>query len=98
MIAGYDDQTGPHLYFCDYLASLLKLPFAVHGYGSYMTLSVLDRGYRANMTMEEGMGLLKQCIAEIQKRFIVNLARFRVRYINKDGLHDLPDIVAEKAY
>ena len=45
-MGGYDKETGPELYYLDYLASLVKLPFAAHGYGSYFVLSLLDRHYR----------------------------------------------------
>lgn len=46
LIAGYDDAGGPELYFLDYLASLVKLPFASHGYGGFFALSIFDRYYR----------------------------------------------------
>ena len=45
LMAGYDKQDGPALYFMDYLASMDKCPFAAHGYGSFFTLSILDRYY-----------------------------------------------------
>ena len=40
------DEEGPSLYFLDYLASLIKVPFAVHGYGGFFTLSIMDRYYK----------------------------------------------------
>ncbi len=46
LIAGHDESSGPELYFMDYLASLVKVPFAVHGYGSFFSLSVMDRYYK----------------------------------------------------
>lgn len=46
LLAGYDDADGPGLYYMDYLASLAKAPFAAHGYGAFLTLSILDRHYR----------------------------------------------------
>lgn len=46
LLAGYDDTDGPGLYYMDYLASLAKAPFAAHGYGALLTLSILDRHYR----------------------------------------------------
>lgn len=46
LLAGYDDTDGPGLYYMDYLSSLAKAPFAAHGYGAYLTLSILDRYYR----------------------------------------------------
>uniref|UniRef100_A0A8C9F2R1 Proteasome subunit beta n=1 Tax=Pavo cristatus TaxID=9049 RepID=A0A8C9F2R1_PAVCR len=46
LLAGYDDHEGPALYYMDYLAALAKAPFAAHGYGAFLTLSVLDRYYK----------------------------------------------------
>lgn len=45
-MAGYDKENGPELYFMDYLASSMKVPFAAHGFGGYLSLSVLDRYYK----------------------------------------------------
>lgn len=46
LLAGYDDQTGPELYFIDYLASCIRVPYASHGYGGFFSLTVLDRYYK----------------------------------------------------
>lgn len=46
LMAGYDKETGPELYFIDYLASIVKVPFASHGYGGFFALTILDRFYR----------------------------------------------------
>lgn len=46
LLAGYDEHDGPALYYMDYLASLAKVPFAAHGYGAFLTLSILDRYYK----------------------------------------------------
>ncbi|KAK4387074.1 Proteasome subunit beta type-2-B [Sesamum angolense] len=35
ILAGYDKETGPSLYYIDYIASLHKLDKAAFGYGSY---------------------------------------------------------------
>jgi len=64
-MAGYDEKTGPGLYFMDYLASMNKLPFAVHGYGSYFSLSVFDRYYKPDMSIDECRALINKCIAEV---------------------------------
>ncbi|KER20679.1 hypothetical protein T265_10835 [Opisthorchis viverrini] len=92
VIAGYDTQKGPELFYLDYLATLAKVPFVVHGYGSYLTLSVLDRDYRPDMTVDQAVNLLRSCAKEIQKRFIVNLDRYCVRLVTKDGISALPDL------
>lgn len=54
LLAGFDtstaavleqEETGgvPKLYWCDYLGTLVELPFAAHGYANYFVLGLLDR-------------------------------------------------------
>ncbi|XP_076865212.1 proteasome subunit beta type-2 isoform X1 [Brachyhypopomus gauderio] len=89
LLAGYDEADGPGLYYMDYLSALAKAPFAAHGYGAFLTLSILDRYYRPDLTRDEAVELLKKCVEELKKRFILNLPSFTVRLIDKDGIHDL---------
>jgi len=46
LIGGYDDEEKGSLYYMDYLASSVKVPFAVHGYGAMILLGLLDRYHR----------------------------------------------------
>lgn len=44
LLGGYDTSDfTPHLYWIDNFGTLVELPFAAHGYGSYFALSLLDR-------------------------------------------------------
>lgn len=94
LMAGHDADSGPELYFMDYLSALVKLPFASHGYGSFFSLSIMDRYYKPDMTKEEALELIQKCVDEIRRRFIVNMPVFKVRMVNKDGIHDLEPITA----
>ncbi|CAD6227588.1 GSCOCG00001268001-RA-CDS [Cotesia congregata] len=95
LMAGYDSETGPELYFIDYLASCVKAPFACHGYGGFFSLTILDRYYRSDMNEHEAYDLLKKCVTEVHKRLIVNLPNFKVQKITKEGVIDLPSITAQ---
>ncbi|KAK3771063.1 hypothetical protein RRG08_002109 [Elysia crispata] len=95
LIAGYDKEEGPSLYFLDYLASLNKMPFAIHGHGSLFALSIMDKYYEKDLDFAGASALLMKCITEIQKRFIVNLGKFRVRTVDKDGIHDKGTVAPE---
>jgi 20S proteasome subunit beta 4 len=47
LLAGFDDvEKKAELFFMDYLASSVSLPYCAHGYGGYFTLSVMDAYYK----------------------------------------------------
>merc|ERR1711934_476316 len=95
LIGGYDaaagdNAGGPSLYYLDYLASMQKVPYACHGYAGYFCSSTIDRYYTPNLTLEEGMDILKKCVKEIQTRFLMNTPEFTVKVIDKDGVRVVP--------
>ncbi|XP_071529649.1 proteasome subunit beta type-2-like [Panulirus ornatus] len=96
MMGGYDPDTNKtELYYMDYLAASVPVQYYAFGYGGMFTISVMDKEFRPDMNQKEAYGLLVKCIAEIKRRFIINLPKFRVRIISKDGIKDLPNIIAE---
>ncbi|XP_065062363.1 proteasome subunit beta type-2-like [Rhopilema esculentum] len=94
LLAGYDDQDGPSLYHMDYLGALAKAPFAAHGYGSFFSMSTMDRYYKTGLNKDEALVLLQKVVDEVQKRFMISMPSFMVRCIDKDGIHRLDDFVA----
>jgi len=102
LMAGYDSDTKePELYYMDYLASMIKAPFASHGYGGSFVTSILDRHHRPEMTRQQAYALMIECVREVHKRLIINLPNFSVTVIDKDGVVDMdpitPTIVASQA-
>ncbi|KAK5648794.1 hypothetical protein RI129_003686 [Pyrocoelia pectoralis] len=95
LLAGYDDQEGPHLFFVDYLASLADVKFSSHGYGGYFSLSIMDRYYSEDLTPDQAYDVMKKCVREVHQRLIINLPNFKVQIIDKDGIRDLPCITAQ---
>ncbi|GJE97585.1 20S proteasome subunit [Phanerochaete sordida] len=90
LLGGYDVSTyKPHLYWMDYLGTLAEVPFAAHGYGSYFTLSLLDKYHDPEATVEEGLATLKRCIDEVSKRLVVSPDRFKVKIVDKDGVREI---------
>lgn len=46
-MAGFDKESEEcEMYVMDYLASMVKAPFAAHGYGGFFTTAIMDRDYR----------------------------------------------------
>ncbi|KAL3648991.1 Proteasome subunit beta type-2-A [Castilleja foliolosa] len=88
ILAGHDKETGPSLYFIDYIASLHKLDKAAFGYGAYFALSLMDRHYRRDMTVEEAIPLVDKCIMEIRSRLVVAPPNFIIKIVDKDGARE----------
>jgi len=90
LLGGYDVAADvPKLYWIDYLGTLADVPFAAHGYGSYFALSLLDRYHNPEAPLEEGVEVLKRCIAEVQKRLVISLGDFKARVVDKDGVREV---------
>ena len=62
----------PHLYWLDELGSLQKIQYGAHGLGSNFCLSVLDQGYRSDMTLDQATQLLRDCFQQLRTRYLVN--------------------------
>jgi len=102
LIAGFDVETGKaELYFMDYLASMIKAPYAAHGYGGFFTTSIMDRHYKADMTRQQAYALMIECVKEVQHRLVLNLPNFAVVIVDKDGIHKMdtinPEVIAKAA-
>lgn len=89
LLAGFDKGFGPSLHYIDYLASCQKVEYGVQGYGSYFSYSILDAYYKKDMTLDEGIELLKKCIGEVQKRLMVNTPKFIVKVVDANGIRPI---------
>lgn len=87
LLGGWDEENGPALYYIDYLASMTKIPFAVHGYASFFVSGILDKVCKADMTIDEVKSAMSNCLNEISKRFLVNTARYSIKMVDKTGVH-----------
>lgn len=89
IIAGCDikeEKTIPSVYWIDYLATLKRVPYAVHGHASSFCASILDRNYKEEMDETEVISLLKSCLNEIRKRFSINQGEFIIKMVDKKGI------------
>ncbi|VDN01118.1 unnamed protein product [Thelazia callipaeda] len=94
LIGGYDTaENKAFLGSVDYLGNAISnQPYIFRGFSGRFSYAILDKGYKNNMTENEGLDLLKKCLQESKRRFIVNLPLFQVTIIDKDGTRQLEDI------
>ena len=82
----------PHLYFLDYLGTLVDVPFTAQGYCGYMLYGLWDSIWKPNMDYDDGIRMLVQSINHMQKRFIVSQNNWVAKIVTKDGIKiiDIP--------
>ncbi|KAK8934698.1 Proteasome subunit beta type-2-A [Platanthera zijinensis] len=88
LLAGYDKEVGPSLYYIDYIATLHKLDKGAFGYGSYFSLSMMDRHYRNGMSLEQAIDLVDKCIIEIRSRLVVAPPNFVIKIVDQNGARE----------
>lgn len=87
LIGGYDCKTDtPTLNYIDYLGTQAVLPYAAHGYAAFYCMSLLDKHYRPEMNLSEGLELLQLCIKELQTRMPIDFKGCHIKAVGKDGV------------
>ncbi|EME31735.1 20S core proteasome subunit beta 4 [Galdieria sulphuraria] len=89
LLGGFDEVSGPCLYYIDYLGTLEKLDYTAQGYASFFILGTLDRYYQKDITLEQGIELMKRCIQQLGKRFVINQRNFIMKVVDKDGVRQI---------
>jgi len=74
------------LYRIDYLGALQRVNYAAQGYAGHFVLGLLDRYWRPDMTMEDGLKLITMCVREVQARLILNAPRYIVKAVSDHGI------------
>ena len=62
----------PRLIWIDNYGSLQTLEYGAHGYGANFALSILDQGFRPNLTQSEALALMKECFEQLRMRYVIN--------------------------
>ncbi|PIA15688.1 N-terminal nucleophile aminohydrolase [Coemansia reversa NRRL 1564] len=90
LVMGYDKNTNESsLYWIDYLSAITKVPFAAHGHCSYFVLSVMDREYKPDITLEQGFDIIKKCIAAVKMRFPINFTDYTIKVVDSNGIREV---------
>ena len=89
LLGGYTDEEGPLLYFIDYLSSMHQVKYGVQGHASSFLLSIFDKEYKADLTIEEAVQILEQCFHELKTRFLINTTAFAIKVVDSAGVRVL---------
>lgn len=84
LLAGHDGK--PALFYLDYLGTLQKVPYAAQGYCGYFVMSIFDKNYKEDMSLEEGKVLMKKALDQIKQRFTIAPHGFIVKQVDAEGI------------
>jgi len=87
--AGFDEEKGPSLYWMDYFGTLSTPTATAQGLCSYFLLSLFDRHWKKDMTLDEGLKLVEMCIDQLSKRYVIKLQQFIIKIVDKDGIRQI---------
>ena len=48
-------------------------------------LSLMDKHYKADMSLEEALELVEMCLAEVKQRLVVAPPKFLIKIVDKNG-------------
>lgn len=92
LLGGYDVNTNTaSLNWIDYLGTKAELPYGAHGYAAFYCTSLLDRHYRKDMKIQEGLELLKLSLKELETRMPIDFKGVYVKVVDKDGIRSIDD-------
>merc|ERR1712194_106264 len=91
LVAGYDKEADDaSLYFIDAYSSMAKVNKAAHSYAGNFCLSILDKEWKPDLTLEQGKKIIKMCIDEIKTRFVLGrLDCFTIKVVTAKGVESL---------
>ncbi|WBW71353.1 20S proteasome complex subunit beta 4 Pre1 [Schizosaccharomyces osmophilus] len=90
LLAGYDtEKEVPQLYWIDYLATCVRVPYACQGYSSFYCLSLFDRYYKPDLSLDDAIHIMKLCFDELQKRMPIDYKGFICKVVGKDGIREI---------
>lgn len=57
--------------------------------GVYFLLSLMDRYYEKNMSLEKALELVDKCIEEVRSRLVVSPPNFVIKIVDEKGAREL---------
>lgn len=75
----------PVLYWLDAYGAMKRVPYGVHGHASTLLWSLLDQGWRPDMSRDDAVALMKSCLGLLEKRYIISSNDFCVKCLHAEG-------------
>jgi len=88
LIAGYDEKRGGQVYSIPLGGTLHKVDYACDGSGSGYVSGLIDEYYRPDMTKDEALKFVQNCVSHAMARDGSSGGMIRTLVVNADGLEE----------
>merc|ERR1740121_783374 len=88
IVAGYDEKRGGQVFSIPLGGALVPVDFACDGSGSGYISGLIDEMYRPNMTKEETLEFVRNCVAHAMSRDGSSGGMIRTLVVSADGLEE----------
>jgi len=88
LVGGFDDE-GPHVYYTDFVGSVIPDKFTANGSGSPVALGVLEDGYKDDLPKKKAMELAIRAVAAAIERDAASGNSILCSVIDKDGYQEI---------
>uniref|UniRef100_A0A6P4EF59 Probable proteasome subunit beta type-2 n=1 Tax=Drosophila rhopaloa TaxID=1041015 RepID=A0A6P4EF59_DRORH len=92
LVAGFDPSSGPELHYIDPFGSSVPIRYGGHGSGINFCTPIFEEFYKPTLDKRTAYNIIQKCVAEIQKRLVINLRNFDVFVIGREGITKLDPI------
>lgn len=84
IIGGLNDNNDLELYCIDRYGCLHYDNFVVSGYGLYFLFGIFDLYYKENMSEDEALNLIKNCLKVLKEKFIIETDNWKIDVVGLD--------------
>ncbi|EDW87416.1 probable proteasome subunit beta type-2 [Drosophila yakuba] len=95
LVGGFDSTTGPELHYIDQFGNSVPIRYGGHGAGINFCTPIFEEFYTSHMDSQAAYDVIKKCVIELYKRFVINLRNFDLFLISKEGITKMTPINQE---
>lgn len=92
LIACFDAKKGATLCFIDSKGASQSLNYSGQGVGHSISMGIFHSMWKPDLSIEDGLTMVRRCIKEIQSRLIVNFRQFEIFLVDKNGVRKLESL------
>lgn len=86
LLAGLDEKGAVELFTLDYMASMAKVRFGAHGYAANFVISIFDREWVPDLSLDQALDIIRKCIKELHTRFLISQPKFLIKVVDSNGI------------